>query len=129
MRSGYYVDDETGCVHLMSEPKPLYAHISEKAFTAQVITLARHLGWLVAHFRPGMTKRGRWVTAGQGDSVGFPDIIAIKPGRAIMAELKAAKGRATVEQLKWLETAKEAGMEAYLWKPQDITQIERILRK
>lgn len=107
---------------------PLYAQISEKAFTAQVIALARHLGYLTAHFRPGMTKRGKWVTAGQGDSVGFPDIIAIRPGRAILAELKAAKGRVTPEQERWLAVARSAKIEAYIWRPSDIDQIERILR-
>ena len=105
----------------------LYATISEATFTSHVITLARRLGWLAAHFRPGMTKRGRWVTAMSGD-VGFPDCVLIKPGRVIFAELKAAKGRVTPAQRKWLDVAEKAGIEAYLWKPSMIDEIERILR-
>lgn len=105
----------------------LYAQISEATFTQQVIQLARVLGWRVAHFRPAMTKGGRWVTPMSGD-VGFPDLVLIKPGRIIFAELKAEKGRLTPAQEKWLETAKAAGIQACLWRPRDIDQIEHILR-
>ena len=106
----------------------LYAQISEAAFTAQIIQLARVLGWRVAHFRPAMTKRGRWVTAVQGDGVGFPDLIMLRHTRGIMAELKAAKGKTTPEQEAWLESARRAEFEAYVWRPSDIDEIERTLR-
>jgi hypothetical protein len=105
-----------------------YDSISEQVFTAQVIELARRLGWLVAHFRSAMTKRGRWVTAVQGDGVGFPDLVCLRHDRAIIAELKAAKGKTTAEQEMWLAAARSAKFEVYLWKPADIEIIERILR-
>lgn len=108
--------------------KTLYAQISESAFTHQVIQLARVLGWRVAHFRPAMTKRGRWVTAVQGDGAGFPDLIMLRKDRRIMAELKAAKGKTTEEQDRWLEAARCAGFEVYLWRPAMIDDIERSLR-
>ena len=106
----------------------LYDQISESAFTAQVIRMAQVFKWRVAHFRPGMTKRGRWVTAVSGDGAGFPDLIMLRHNRRIMAELKAAKGKVTVEQEKWLESARSADIEAYIWRPQNIDEIERILR-
>lgn len=105
-----------------------YADISEKAFTAQVIALARWHKWRVAHFRPGMTQRGRWITAVSGDGVGFPDLIMLRHNRRIMAELKAAKGKTTIEQAKWLESARIADFEVYIWRPENIEQIEAILK-
>lgn len=106
----------------------LYAQISEKDFTAQVIALLRWYKWRCAHFRPGMTKRGRWVTAVSGDGVGFPDIFALRPNRRLMAELKTSKGKTTPEQEVWLEWARSADIEAYIWRPQNIDEIEVILK-
>ena len=103
-------------------------NISEAVFTKQVIDLARWNNWRCAHFRPAMTKRGRWVTAVSGDGAGFPDLIMLRENRRIMAELKAAKGTLTGKQLEWLQAAKLADIEAYIWRPKDIDQIERILR-
>lgn len=105
----------------------LYAQISEKDFTAQVIALARWYKWRVTHFRAAINQRGRWLTPIQGDS-GFPDIFALRHNRAIIAELKAAKGRVTPEQVTWLSMAKDANLEVYIWRPADIDEIEGILK-
>jgi len=106
---------------------PLYNQISEKVFTAQIIRMAQMFGWMTAHFRPG--KQGsRYVTAVQGDGVGFPDLVLIKPGRVIFSELKSEKGRLTPGQSHWLDVAKAAGVEAYVWRPSMINEIERQLR-
>jgi hypothetical protein len=107
-------------------PDKNYTHITERAFTSQVIALARWHKWRTAHFRPAMTQRGRWLTAMSGD-IGFPDLIMFRARRAILAELKSAKGRVTPEQEKWLEAAKAAQFEAYIWRPKDIEEIERVL--
>jgi len=104
-----------------------YADISEKAFTAQVIALLRWHKWRCAHFRPGMTKRGRWVTA-QSGNIGFPDLIMCRPPRVIVAELKTSKGKATEEQAIWLDFFKRSNIESYLWRPSMIDDIERILK-
>lgn len=105
----------------------LYSQISEAAFTKQVIDLARWYKWRVAHFRPAMTKRG-WVTAVQGDGAGFPDLIMLRQDRRIMAELKAAKGKVSPEQEKWLESASRANFEVYIWHPAMIDEIEGVLK-
>jgi Holliday junction resolvase len=75
-----------------------------------------------------MTQRGRWVTAVSGDGVGFPDIFALRGNRRLMVELKSTKGKPTTEQEKWLEMARQADIEVYIWRPQDIDQIEQILK-
>jgi len=106
---------------------PLYNHIPERIFTAQIIQLCKAFGWRVAHFRPGMTKRGRWKTAMSGD-IGFPDLVMARPPRLIFAELKSAKGRISPEQAIWLEYVGRCNVEKYEWRPAMINEIERILR-
>ena len=62
---------------------------------------------------------------------GFPDLVMIKDGRLLFAELKKQKGsRTTPEQLEWLSALTEAGVENYLWRPSDLIDgtIDRILR-
>jgi len=105
---------------------PLYSQISEAVFTEQVIRIARVFGWLVMHQRPARTNRG-WRTAISGDA-GFPDLVMLRRNRAILAELKSAKGKVAPAQQTWLEAASLAGIEAYIWKPRDIDSVESILR-
>ena len=104
----------------------LYDHISEETFTAQVVNIAMWFGWRVMHQRPARTKTG-WRTAIMGHK-GFPDIIALRENRRLMAELKAGKGKTTDEQENWLGSARSADFEVYIWRPKDINEIERILR-
>lgn len=61
---------------------------------------------------------------------GFPDIIAVKPGRLLVIELKAERGRLTGEQELWLHELKLAGAEPHVWHPSDLSSglIERVLR-
>lgn len=106
----------------------LYDHISESVFTAQVIKLAQVFKWRVAHFRPAMDKHGRWKTAVQGDGAGFPDLIMVRQERVLVAELKSAKGKPSREQLLWISGFLVAGVEAFIWKPSDINDIEEILK-
>lgn len=106
----------------------LYHQISEKVFTKQVIDLARWYKWLVAHFRPGMDRRGKWQTAVQGDGAGFPDLVMVRPPRIIFAELKSARGKLTKDQAVWLESLRRSDVEQYEWRPEQIAEIERILK-
>jgi len=103
--------------------------ITEAAFTAQVIALARWYKWRVAHFRPAMTKRGRWITAVQGDGAGFPDLVLVRNGSLIFAELKSAKGKIAPEQTEWLKSLMCApGIDVYVWRPHEINEIEKVLK-
>jgi hypothetical protein len=117
----------------------------EKDFTDNVVQLAKTLGWRVAHFRPARTKHG-WATPMQGDK-GFPDLVLAKQGRVVFAELKSRTGKPTVEQRDWLgalsrtdpESWKSAltgatsghngpmSFEVYVWRPDDIDQIGKVL--
>lgn len=104
--------------------------ITEAAFTAQVIALARWYKWRVAHFRSSMNKRGRYMTAVQGDGAGFPDLVLIRNGSLIFAELKSAKGKVGPNQQEWLKSLSNApGVAVYVWKPHEINEIEKVLER
>lgn len=108
--------------------------ISERAFTAQIIQLAHLYKWRVAHFRPALTQRGRWVTAVQGDGAGFPDLVMVRGDRVIFVELKTAKGKLSEQQERWymdlLAWSAHLGKAALVtvWRPADFEEIERELK-
>jgi hypothetical protein len=101
----------------------------ERDFQRAVVELARLCGWRVFHARPALTRRGRWLTPIQGDA-GFPDLVLVRAGRVIFAELKRVGGKLTAEQQAWLDALHAcAGVECYLWTPADWEAIVYILRR
>lgn len=100
--------------------------VSEREFTDQVVALARLCGWLVIHFRPARSEQG-WRTPLQGHP-GFPDLVMVRGGELIFAELKSATGRLTAEQRRWIEALDGAGANSFVWKPSDWDAIEWRLR-
>lgn len=107
--------------------------MSESQWTAHAIALLQAQGWTVAHFRPAMTKRGRWVTPVQGDGAGFPDLLCVRSqvgsaepsARLLAIELKAERGRMTDGQRLWLDLLGAVpGGEAYCLRP---SERERLL--
>jgi hypothetical protein len=101
--------------------------LTESDWQRQVIDFARLHGWRVAHFRPGLNRRGEWQTAAQGDGAGFPDLVLVKPGHCIVAELKSDIGRVAVEQREWLQAFEAAGIPAYTWRPRDWAEVQAVL--
>lgn len=91
--------------------------MSESQLQRAVISLAQMRGWRVAHFRNAQMPNGRWLTPVQADGKGFPDLVMVRGGRIVVAELKAKWRKASPEQDVWLEDFKKAGAEAYLWGP------------
>lgn len=108
--------------------------ITEEDFLKQVLTLARACGWRTAHFRPAMTKAGKWVTAVAGDGKGFPDLVLLRDDEFIIAELKVPPNKVTPEQKQWLDAfSRTAACEETLlwvctWTPDDWDVIEALLR-
>jgi len=103
--------------------------MTEAEFQTQVIDLAHLYGWRVAHFRPAMTKSGRWVTPVSADGAGFPDLVMARRGFKIFAELKVG-AKLEDEQRKWLD---ELGPTTdrclvVLWRPDDWPHIEAALK-
>lgn len=99
--------------------------ISEKQFQKQVIELAQLRKWKVAHFRPArviVNGKETWRTPVAGDGEGFPDLVLARRGNVLFRELKTELGKASAEQLDWLQQC--CGM---IWRPSMWALIEREL--
>jgi len=92
---------------------------TEEDFLAQVLDLAKLYKWRRAHFRPARTQAG-WRTPVQGDGIGFPDLVLVKPPRLIIAELKSDTGKVSPDQELWLKAfAALPYVETWVWRPRD----------
>lgn len=99
--------------------------ISEKQFQKQVIEFAQLRKWRVAHFRPArvmVNDKETWRTPVAGDGEGFPDLVLARRGKVLFRELKAEAGKASQEQLAWLQ---EVG--GKIWRPSMWAMIEKEL--
>src|SRR5262245_6879727 len=98
----------------------------ETSLLLAVLDYARLRGWITLHQRPARTRRG-WRTAIQGDP-GFPDFVAIRNGRLVIAELKSDTGKTTSDQRVWLSAFRDVpGVETYLWRPASWNEIVEVL--
>ena len=60
---------------------------------------------------------------------GFFDLVLVKAPDVVFAELKGPKGRVSPEQVVWMEEVKKCpGVQAYLWKPQDLLEINEVCK-
>lgn len=91
---------------------------SEREWQAQVSELAGILGWAVWH-----------VLDARGMERGWPDLTLARPPRLVFAELKAERTRVRPEQAATLELLRACGQEAYLWRPSDWPQVQRVLAR
>ena len=103
-----------------TDPRTVLARaMSEAQLQQAVIEAAKFNGWHIAHFRAGMTRRGRWVTPVSGDGAGFPDLVLAHPDRGVLfVELKAEQGKMTSRQAIWL-TLLGTCNKTYVWRPRD----------
>ena len=65
----------------------------------------------------------------QGDGKGFPDLVLLRGGAIVAAELKVGRGKPTPEQASWLAAFAAAGAAAFLRRPDDWPEIERVLSR
>ncbi|MCR4338797.1 MAG: VRR-NUC domain-containing protein [Gemmatimonadaceae bacterium] len=91
------------------------ADLPEKEWQAQVVQLARTLGW--RHFHAYRSTKS---------PAGFPDLTLVRE-RIIFVELKTERGKLTDAQKDWIEALLHAGAEAYVWRPADLDRAGRIL--
>lgn len=96
---------------------------NERAFTDATIDLFRMNGWKVHH------ARGNQYRLVQGHR-GLPDIVAVREGRLLFAELKHGNGQTSTDQENWLyELKKVPGAEVFLWRERDWEDILRVARR
>ena len=91
--------------------------IPEKDLQQQVEQLLQLFGWRYYH---------TWDSRRSVE--GFLDLIALRPGRRLVAELKKEGEGPTPEQQNWLDAFEEAGFEVYVWRPADIERAAKVLR-
>lgn len=87
----------------------------EKEFQAQVVDLARRLGWTIYH-----TFNSR------RSAHGFPDLVLVRE-RIVYLELKREKGALTDDQKRWLRLLTAAGGQAYVARPRDLQALANLL--
>lgn len=98
-----------------------YRTLAAKAMTeaelqAEVIELAKTYGWL--HYHTHDSRRS---------PRGFPDLVLVRNGRLVFAELKKESGQQTPQQREWGRMLREVEMETmrhhcdavwvFLWRP------------
>jgi len=93
--------------------------VTERDLREQVRDLAKLFGWMMSF---------SWTSL--HSPKGFPDLVLACQvrKRVIYAELKTEKGKVSDSQRDWLDELTACGQEVYLWKPDDIEEIARILR-
>lgn len=103
------------------------APITEAEFQRQVVDLAVLYGWSWGHFRPAKTARGWRVPVSGPLGPGWPDLVLVRDDRLIFAELKRdARSKPSPDQGFVLQLL-GAAAETYLWRPDDIDDIARVL--
>lgn len=90
--------------------------MSEKAFMAQVVELAKLRGWTVYH---------SWTSI--HSPCGFPDLVLARPPRVIFWECKSERGRVSLDQRAWLDRLTACGMLAEVIRPSDWDLVEERL--
>ena len=88
----------------------------ESDFQAQVVDLAKMLGWKVA-----------WTKYSLHSPPGWPDLVLCRGHRLVHAELKMEKGKVTEPQAAWLMALAALPGEVYVWRPSHWKQIESVL--
>jgi hypothetical protein len=85
--------------------------VTEAQLQDAIRDLARIRGWMFFH--PYDSRRS---------TPGFPDVVLVHPrtGQLLVAELKSAAGRLTADQAAWLAALAAAGVDARVWRPEDL---------
>ena len=95
---------------------------SEGDFQKTIIEVAEIHHWNIYHVAKVKGKlRSK-------SSIGFPDLVLVRGGRLIFAELKVGKNNPTDDQMRWLTELRRAHHYVYLWRPCDWREIEEVLR-
>lgn len=104
--------------------KATLPQMTEKAFQAAVIKLAKLNGWREYH---------TWKSI--HSPAGFPDLVLVRGGTLVFAELKTDKpgSKLSDEQAAWMRAlldvaAGKPDLHVYLWRPSDMDEIIEMLR-
>lgn len=91
---------------------------TEVAWQRTVIEAAAMLGWHHFHVQYSI-----------GSQRGFPDLVLVHPDHGVVyAELKSERGKVRPEQVTWINLLRDAGQQAFVWRPSDWPFVERVLK-
>jgi hypothetical protein len=106
MRRGLIVETAAATGAIPAAPP---AGCSERDFQARVIDLAERHGWECFH-----------VYDSRRSAAGFPDLVLVRYGLLLFAELKVKKNKTTAAQERWLELlAAVPGVRVRRWRETD----------
>jgi hypothetical protein len=93
--------------------------MTERELLDNILSMARYLGWLGYHTHDS-----------RHSAPGFPDIFLVRGQRVLAIECKRQDGRTTPDQDAWLSALREAGIDAYVIRPNHWLSgyIEEVLR-
>lgn len=97
---------------------------TEAGFQAAVVQLAELHGWRWWHDNDSRRNKS-----------GFPDLVLVRDGVLIFAELKTEKGRVSPAQTEWLAALELVGhdsvgvVQVHVWRPRDWPTIESTLSR
>ena len=92
-------------------------NLTEKDFLNQVREVARLYGWMCYHTYDS-----------RRSEPGFPDLVLVREGRLIFAELKTDTGKLTPAQDQWYGALRDVyGIGVYIWQPRDWDEIVEML--
>lgn len=94
---------------------PTLSDLTEKEWAAQVVELAKTLGWRRYH-----THRS------ERSEAGWPDEALVRE-RLILLELKTETGKLSGPQKSWLAALRMAGVEVYVARPRHMDALAQIL--
>lgn len=102
--------------------------LAEADWMRQVMEFAQLMGWETFHPRPARTLDG-WRTPGSGSMAkGWPDLVLVRDGRLIFAELKTDTGRLTASQDRVGGILNEVA-EYHVWRPSDWEWVQAALER
>ena len=82
--------------------------MTEKQFQTWVVSIAKLNGWLVYHTYDS-----------RRSEPGFPDLVMVRGGQVIFAELKTEHGKLKPKQKQWImRLARVGSVEVEIWRPQ-----------
>lgn len=96
---------------------PFWQSLEESEWREQVRKWAVRGGWL-----------GYFTWNSIHSPAGYPDLVLLKHGRLVVAELKTERGHTTGQQDAWLDGWHLVPCaEVYVWRPHDEDEVRRVL--
>ena len=99
---------------MRATPRP---RITERQFQDTVLEAAQYLGWWPFH-----------VFDSRRSNEGWPDLVLLKPPRALFLELKSELGKVSAAQCHVIEMLEDCGFTCGVFRPSQLDELLAILQ-